>query len=140
MDSRLASVEVKVEELKESAPSANGQGVVLQTEALVDGERRDTAIEVHDDDASAVAVALLHTEALDHRAAPADGLAPAMRCLAAGLVDGADPSLVRLHLQFDSGQVLPVEMSHDAAVALCRGLMAETGLDLAASRGLRPKG
>ena len=125
MNQRAGKVEVTIEELKDSWPSDDGSGVVLDTEALVDGQRHDTQVEVQQEDLSAVAVALLNPDA---SAGPADAaLAPAMRCLGAGVVHHVDPGSVRVHLQFDSGQVLPVEMSTDAALVLCRGLFVQTG-------------
>ena len=139
MNKRAEKVEVGVEELKDSAPSAEGAGVVLQTESTVDGHLHDTSIEVQQEDVPAVAVALLNTEA--GVAAPGDPVPPAVKCLGAGVVHGAVGGGVRVHLQFDSGQVLPIEMSKDAAVALCRGLFEHTGaaagLDAATLRKAR---
>ena len=54
MNKRAEKVEVAVEELKESAPSSDNSGVVLETEAVVNGNRHDTAIEVAHDDVPAV--------------------------------------------------------------------------------------
>jgi hypothetical protein len=124
-DKRAEKVEVAIEELKDSAPSDDGAAVVLETEATVDGSLHDTLIEVPQEDVPAVAVALLNTDA---GVAPADDNAPpAVRCLGAGVVHWLDERTVRIHLQFDSGQVLPVEMSKEAALALCRGLFERTG-------------
>lgn len=123
-----APVEVSIEEVKDAAPGAEAGSVVLQTESRVDGELRDTTIEVQEDDISAVAVALLNADGDASGGSSTAGLPPAMRCLAAGVVHIGEPDQVRVHLQFDSGQVLPIEMSLDAAVALCRGLMSHTGL------------
>ena len=119
-------VKVSVEEVKESNPGADGTSVIVETESIVDGELRDTAIEVREADAPAVAVALLNTEASAPKPAGDDALPDAVQCLAAGVGHGAQAGRVRLHLQFESGQVLPVEMSHAAAVALCQGLGEHT--------------
>lgn len=124
-DERAKKVEVEVEELKESVPAADGSGVVLETDAVVDGHLRHTSIEVQQEDVPAVAVALLNAE--EHVAIPADGFPAAIRCLGAGVVHWVSQDSVRFHLQFDSGQVLPIEMSKDAAFALCRGLFHHTG-------------
>ena len=126
MNKRAEKVEVAIEEVKDSAPSANGASVVLETEAKVDGRLHDTMIEVQQADVPAVAVALLNTDT-DGATASADDGPPAIKCLGAGVVHWVSESSVRFHLQFDSGQVLPIEMSKDAALALCRGLFQHTG-------------
>jgi hypothetical protein len=126
MSQRDDKVEVIVEEVVDSAAGAvAGQpSVVIQTEALVDGESRNAAIEVLDADAPAVAVALLNAE-VDQPPESAD-LPIALQCLAAGVMHAAGQGKVRLHLQFDSGQVLPIEMSQAAAGALSRALSDHT--------------
>ena len=124
MNKRAEKVELAIEELKDSNLADDGAGVVLETEATVDGDRHDTSIEVHQDDVPAVAVALLNTES--GIAAPGDELPPAIKCLGAGVIHWDDPDHVRFHLQFDSGQVLPIEMTKAAAQALCRGLLDRT--------------
>jgi len=116
---------VAIEELTDSNVAGDGAGVVLETKAVVDGARHDTSIEVHEDDVPAVAVALLNTE--NGISVPGEELPPAIRCLGAGAIHWDDPERVRFHLQFDSGQVLPIEMSKDAALALCRGLLERAG-------------
>ena len=120
-------VEVTIEEVKDSsAGSVAGEpSVVIQTESTVDGELRDTSIEVRDADAPAVAAALLNADVAVPTAS-AD-LPLAVQCLAAGVMHAASVGQVRLHLQFESGQVLPIEMSHAAAVALSRALNEHTG-------------
>lgn len=118
-------VEVAVEELKDSVASAPGEAVVLETESRVDGVRHATSIEISQEDVPTVAAALLNSE---HVATTSvDESTPAVRCLGAGVVHWTSDSSVRMHLQFDSGQVLPVEMSKEAALALCKGLFAHTG-------------
>lgn len=125
MNKRADKVEVAIEELKDSAVVGDGAGVVLETEAVVNGALHDTSIEVQQDDVPAVAVALLNTES--GIPGPDQALPPAIKCLGAGVVHWDDPQHVRFHLQFDSGQVLPIEMTKEAALALCRGLLERTG-------------
>ena len=120
-------VKVSIEEVKESNLGAGGASVVVETESLVDGELRDTSIEVREADAPAVAVALLNADAGAPTPADLDELPTAVQCLAVGVVHAADEGRVRLHLQFESGQVLPVEMPYAAAVALWHGLGDHTG-------------
>ena len=124
MNKRAEKVEVAIEDLKDSNVAGDGAGVVLETEATVDGDRHDTSIEVHQEDVPAVAVALLNTES--GIAVPGDELPPAIKCLGAGVIHWEDPDHVRFHLQFDSGQVLPIQMTKAAAHALCRGLLDRT--------------
>ena len=128
MQQNQSKVELTVEAVKESAAggSANEPSVVLETESTVDGRLRDASIEVREVDAPEIAAALLNAELT----APADAadLPAAVRCLAAGLVHGATEGQVRLHLQFESGQVLPIEMPRAAAVALARVLSVYTDL------------
>lgn len=128
MTTKNAKVEVTVEHLMEaSAGSALGEpSVIIETESTVDGTRRDTAIEVRDADAPTVAAALLDAEVA--RPTAAQDLPGAVRCLAAGLVQASSAGQVRLHLQFESGQVLPIEISVEAAVALARALREHTGI------------
>ena len=59
---------------------------------------------------------------------PGEELPPAIKCLGAGVIHWDDPDHVRFHLQFESGQVLPIEMRKAAAQALCRGLLERPGL------------
>jgi hypothetical protein len=120
-------VTVSVEEVKESSLGPGGASVVVETESLVDGELRDTSIEVREADAPAVAVALLNADAGAPNPPEVDELPAAVQCLAVGVVHAADEGRVRLHLQFESGQVLPIEMPYAAAVALWRGLGDHTG-------------
>lgn len=129
MQQNNARVEVTVEEVKDSGPGeAQGHpSVVIETEAKVNGELRDTAIEVLEVDAPAVAAALLNA---DVAIPPTDADLPvAVQCLAAGIVHAANAGQVRMHLQFESGQVLPIEMSRDAAAALARVLIEHTRVD-----------
>ena len=136
MNKRAEKVEVAIEEVKDSA--VVGDGVVLETEAVVNGALHDTSIEVQQEDVPAVAVALLNTET--GIALPDQPLPPAVKCLGAGVVHWDDPQHVRFHLQFDSGQVLPIEMTKEAALALCRGLLERSGpaAPVASLRRVRP--
>ncbi len=127
MDKPDAKVAVTIEEVKESNSAADTGSVVIETESKVDGELRETSIEVREADAPAMVVALLNADAEPADEAVATDLPAAVRCLAAGVVHAATEGHVRLHLQFESGQVLPIEMSHAAAAALCRGLGDHTG-------------
>ncbi len=125
MNKRAEKIDVAIEELKDAAPSDDGTSVVLETESTVDGHLHDTTIEVPQEDVPAVAVALLNSDA---GVAPEGADVPAaVKCLGAGVVHWGSDSMVRLHLQFDSGQVLPIEMSKDAAFALCKGLFEHVG-------------
>jgi hypothetical protein len=126
MNKRAEKVEIEIEEVKDSVPSPDRPAVVIETESRVDGERRDASIEVQQEDVPAVAVALLNAD--NHDDAPSnDDASPAVKCLGAGVVHWVSETHVRFHLQFDSGQVLPIEMSKAAALALCRGLFHQTG-------------
>lgn len=127
MNQKADKVEVTVEEVKESTAgsTAGDTSVVIETESTVDGLRRDTSIEVRETDAPTMAAALLNADVAQPTLA-AD-LPVAVQCLAVGVMHAAGAGQVRLHLQFDSGQVLPIEMSHDAAIALSRALSEHTG-------------
>lgn len=127
MNQQAKKVEVAVEEVKESTASsmAGDASVVIETESTVDGTVRETSIEVREADAPAMAAALLNGDVTQPAAAV--DLPVAVQCLAVGVMHAAGAGQVRLHLQFDSGQVLPIEMSHDAAHALSRALSEHTG-------------
>ena len=127
MVQKADKVEVTVEEVKDSTSGmvAGEPTVVVETESIVDGEVCDTTIEVREGDAPAMAAALLNADVA--QPATAGDLPAAVQCLAVGVVHAAGSGQVRLHLQFDSGQVLPIEMSHDAAIALSRALSEHTG-------------
>ena len=126
MNTADEKVQITVEDVKHSTPG--DASVVIETESRVNGKLRETSIEVREADASAVAVALLNPDA-EPVDSSSDGDLPAVvRCLGAGVVHIASDGQVRVHLQFESGQVLPIEMSHAAAMALCRGLGEHTGV------------
>ena len=123
MSKQPNKVEIEVDEVKDAA--SNGNAVKLETEARVDGQLHDTSIEVQQADVPAVATALLNA---DGPGSTADPLPPAVKCLGAGVVEAIDVKHVRVHLQFESGQVLPIEMTHAAALALCRGILRRAGV------------
>ena len=127
MNESTDKVGVTIEEVKDSATGSVGgdPGVVIATESVVDGELRDTSIEVRDADAPAIAMALLNADV--EQPHTSHDLPPAVQCLAAGVMHAAGAGQVRIHLQFESGQVLPVEVSRDAATALSRALGEHTG-------------
>ena len=127
MNQQAEKVEVTVEDVKESTASSTlgDASVVIETESTVDGQRCDTSIEVREADAPAMAVALLNADGVQPTAAT--DLPVAVRCLAVGVIHASGAGQVRLHLQLDSGQVLPIEMSHDAARALSRALSEHIG-------------
>ena len=128
MNTADEKVQVTVEDVKNSA--SGNASVVIETESRVNGKLRETSIEVREADAPAVAVALLNPETKSVDSSPDGDLPDAVRCLGAGVVHVASDGHVRVHLQFESGQVLPIEMSHAAAMALCRGLGEHTGVTL----------
>lgn len=70
--------------------------------------------------APAVAIALLDKTEQDP-----DAPAPALDCLVAGAVPSENPGKVRVQLMFETGAILPVEMSAAAGAALSRGLTEE---------------
>ena len=127
MNQQAEKVEVTVEDVKESTASSTVgvASVVIETESTVDGQRCDTSIEVREADAPAMAVALLNADGAQPTVAT--DLPVAVRCLAVGVIHASGAGQVRLHLQLDSGQVLPIEMSHDAARALSRALSEHIG-------------
>ncbi len=121
-------VEVTVEEVKESVAGATSSGdasVVIETESTIDGKVRETLIEVREVDVPVIAAALLNADVRQPEST--EDLPVAVQCLVVGVMPAASVGQVRLHLQFDSGQVLPIEMSHDAARALSRALSEHTG-------------
>ena len=122
MNEQARKIEVIVEDVGDSAPGsvAGEPSIVIETGSRVDGELRGTSIEVRESDAPAVAAALLNAD-VEQPIANSD-LPVAVQCLAVGVVHTGREGQVRLHLQLDSGQVLPIEMSHDAARALSRAL------------------
>jgi hypothetical protein len=70
--------------------------------------------------APAVAIALL-----DKTEQEPDAPAPALDCLVAGAAPSENAGKVRVQLMFETGAVLPVEMSAAAGAALSKGLAEE---------------
>ena len=130
MRSGDAAFDVLIASVKKAATTVDGSGVVVHTEALVEGRKRDMAIAVMTELAPLVAVSLLAASpacAGNPDAAGAPPVPPALLCLAAGLVDSNHSQRIRLHLQFDSGLVLPIEMPREAAEALLSVLASTLG-------------
>ena len=82
--------------------------------------------------APAVAIALL-----DKTEQAPGAPAPALDCLVAGAAPSEKPGKVRVQLMFETGAVLPVEMSVAAGAALSKGLAEE--LPKKVSRKAQPK-
>ncbi len=131
MGTREDAPDLMIASIGRAIQTADGSDLLLEAEGLLKGERRALAIAVKTELAPLVAVTLLaalsgaRPKSDDSPGTPAQ---PSMLCLAAGIVKASDPSLLRMHLQFDSGLVLPVEMPRDSAVALLRGLIDELGV------------
>lgn len=132
MGTREDAPDLMIASIGRAIKTADGSDLLLEAEGMLKGERRALAIAVKTELAPLVAVTLL--SALSAAKAHGDSSSgsspsqPSMLCLAAGIVRASDPSLLRMHLQFDSGLVLPVEMPRDSAVALLRGLIDELGV------------
>ncbi|HEY6133698.1 MAG TPA: hypothetical protein VIW70_06955 [Rubrivivax sp.] len=109
-----------ISDLKEVVLTPDLSAVVIKADAI-SGERR-TAVElaITTELAAKVAVALLATTA-EARAAR-DALEPALQVLAAAFVPSGRADKVRLHLLFQQGVVLPIEMDLDAAKHLSKGI------------------
>lgn len=109
--------------LKAASPSAAGDAIVLQAQALVAGELQHLDIAIQTDLAPAVAIALLNsTASARSRRQPLD---PALLCIAAGVAPASTADNVRIQLLFEAGAVLPVELPRHGALALLRGLQDE---------------
>lgn len=131
MGTREDAPDLMIASIGRAIHTADGSDLLLEAEGLLKGERRALAIAVKTELAPLVAVTLLAALSGANANGEGTGSTPSqssMLCLAAGIVKAADPSLLRMHLQFDSGLVLPVEMPRDSAVALLRGLIDELGV------------
>jgi len=111
---------VKVEDIKEVVPTPDSTAVVVKAKAVVEGKRTELEIAVTTDLAAKMAIALLATTA--EARLKRDDLIPALDVFAAGRVASASKELVRVHLVFEQGTVLPLEMTIEAAAALHRSL------------------
>lgn len=123
MNQAVKDPEVIIAALKAAAPSAAGDAIVLQAQALIAGELQHLDIAIQTDLAPAVAIALLNsTASARSRRQPLD---PALLCIAAGVAPASTPDNVRIQLLFEAGAVLPVELPRHGAAALLRGLLDE---------------
>lgn len=112
---------MKIVEIKKVAPSEDGSAVVLKTDAVLEDQRTELEIAITTNLAPQVAIALLATTAKARAAR--DGMEPALDVLAAAVVACGFAEKVRLHLLLHAGDVLPVELTREAATALTRGLV-----------------
>ena len=127
MNDPVKDPEVIIAALKAAAPSAAGDAIVLQAQALVAGELQRLDIAIQTDLAPAVAIALLNSTASARTCRQT--LDPALLCIAAGVVPASTPENVRLQLLFEAGAILPVELPRHGAAALLRGLQDEVPRD-----------
>jgi hypothetical protein len=123
MNQPVKDPEVIIAALKAASPSAAGDAIVLQAQALVAGELQHLDIAIQTDLAPAVAIALLNSTASARSRRQA--LDPALLCIAAGVAPASTTDNVRIQLLFEAGAVLPVELPRHGAAALLRGLLDE---------------
>jgi hypothetical protein len=114
---------VKIEEISEVISAPDGAAIVVKADAVTGDQRTQVEIAIATDLAAKVAIALLATAAKAR--AERDGLEPALDVLAAAVVASGCAEKVRMHLLFEKGAVLPLEVPVDAAQALHRGLANE---------------
>lgn len=119
--------DIEISRVRAVVPAPDGAAIVVKAEALVDDATTELEIAITTDLAPAVAIALLATTA--RARAARDGMEPALEVLAAAVVATGNAEKVRLHLLFDKGGVLPVEMPAAAGQALTRGLVHGAGGD-----------
>jgi len=115
-----ARPELQIHRITAVTPHADGQRILVQADAVVKDERTQLEIAVTTDLAPSMALALLATTALAR--ARRDELEPALEALAAAVVRSSSEERVRIHLLFDKGIVLPLELDGAAAKALSDGL------------------
>jgi hypothetical protein len=108
--------ELVIAAVKDVVPPSDGGAVKMTVEATVDGERSEVEISIATELAPEVAIALLATTASAR--AQRDDLPPALEAMAIGVVPSADEDTVRMHMLFQKGSVLPVEVPKPAAEAL----------------------
>lgn len=102
MNHPVKDPEVIIAALKAASPSAAGDAIVLQAQALVAGELQHLDIAIQTDLAPAVAIALLNsTASARSRRQPLD---PALLCIAAGVAPASTAANVRIQLLFEAGQ------------------------------------
>jgi len=127
---------LKIADVKEVGSTPDGLAVVIKAEAVVGGQRSEVEIAITRDLAAQLAVALLATTAKQR--AERDKLEPALEVLAAAVVASGCADKVRMHLLFEKGVVLPLEVNVEAATALHTGLSEELGAN--ANSSLAPSG
>ena len=114
--------DIAISKVRGIAPAPDGSAVVVNAEIVLRDSRSDVEIAITTDLAPNVAIALLATTAKARAAR--DGLLPALEVLAAAVVASGSAEKVRLHLLFDKGSVLPVEVPAPAATNLSKDLIA----------------
>ena len=118
---------IEISQVKAVVSDPDAAAIVVKAEALVDDVITELEIAITTDLAPSVAIALLATTARNRAAR--DGMEPALEVLAAAVVATGNAEKVRLHLLFDKGGVLPVEMPTAAGHALTMGLVQAAGGD-----------
>ena len=113
--------ELHIHRITAVTPHADGSRILVTADAVVADQRTELELAVTTDLAPSMAVALLATTALAR--ARRDELEPALEALAAAVVRSSSEQRVRLHLLFDKGIVLPLEVDIAAAKALSDGLV-----------------
>jgi hypothetical protein len=115
--------DIEISKVKQVAALPDGSAVVVNAEVVLGDSRSEVEIAITTDLAANVAIALLATTAKARAAR--DGLLPALEVLAAAVVASGSAEKVRLHLLFDKGAVLPIEVPAPTAANLSRDLIAE---------------
>ena len=114
--------DIEISKVKQVAASPDGSAVIVKAEVALGDSRSEVEIAITTDLAANVAIALLATTA--QARAARDGLLPALEVLAAAVVASGSAEKVRLHLLFDKGSVLPIEVPSPAAANLSKDLIA----------------
>jgi hypothetical protein len=115
--------DIEISKVKHVVPLPDGSAVVVNAEVVLGDSRSEVEIAITTDLAATVAITLLATTAKARAAR--DGLHPALEVLAAAVVASGSAEKVRLHLLFDKGAVLPVEVPAPAAAGLSKDLVGE---------------
>ena len=115
--------DIEISKVKQVAASPDGSAVIVKAEVALGDSRSEVEIAITTDLAANVAIALLATTS--QARAARDGLLPALEVLAAAVVASGSAEKVRLHLLFDKGSVLPIEVPSPAAANLSKDLIAE---------------
>ena len=115
--------DIEISRVKQVAPRPDGTAVIVNAEVVLGNSRSEVEIAITTDLAPNVAIALLATTA--RARAERDGLVPALEVLAAAVIASGSAEKVRLHLLFDKGAVLPIEVPTPTAANLSRDLIAE---------------